>query len=83
MTAVELTPQPLLSLAELVSPEHAGRAGAILDAIFHHDAVALFPSGHAGPETRDFSGDVESEDARQPAGRRAAGADREIGVIDG
>ena len=83
VTTVELAAQPLLSLAELVAPLHTRRAGAALDAILHHDPVALFPPGHARSQTRDFSGDVESEDARQPAGRRPASADREIGVIDG
>src|SRR5438093_1446430 len=83
VTAVELAAQPLLSLAELVAPLHTRRAGAALDAILHHDPVALFPPGHARPQPRDFSGDGESAAARHPAGRRAAGADREIGVIDG
>src|SRR2546426_2034003 len=83
VTAVELAAQPLLALAELVAPLHTRRASAALDAILYHDPVALFPPGHASSQTRDFSGDIEPQDARQPTGRRAARADREVGVIDG
>ena len=81
VAAVELAAEPLLPLAELVAPEDAWRADATLDAVLDHDAIALVPAGHAGPETRDLPGDVEAEDARQPARRGAAGAERQIGVV--
>src|SRR5438552_7651349 len=81
VAAVELAAESLLPVAELVAPEHARRAGAALDSILDDDAVAFFPARHAGPETGDFSRDVEPEDARQATGRRAPGAQREVGVI--
>jgi hypothetical protein len=81
VAAVELAAQTLLPLAELIAPEHTRPAGPALDAVLDDDAVAFFPAGHAGPEPRDLSGDVEPEDARQPARRRAPGAQRQIGVV--
>src|SRR5215470_8479836 len=82
VAAVELAAQTLLPLAELVAPEHARRADAALHAVLDDDAVAFLPAGHAGAEPRDLARDVEAEDARQPARRRAAGAQRQVGVID-
>src|SRR5262249_60755393 len=46
--AVQLTAEPLLSLAELVAPQHTRRAAAALHAILHDDPVTLFPTDHAG-----------------------------------
>src|SRR5207249_10604299 len=81
MTAVELAAEPLLSLAELIAALYTRRARAALDAILDDDPVAFLPSGHAWPEARHFAGDVESQDAWQRAGRRAAGANAEVRVI--
>src|SRR2546427_7133795 len=83
MTAVELAAESLLTLAVFVPPLHARRAGAALDAILDDDALTLFPSSHAGAETRDLAGDVQAKDSRQPTGRRAPGADRQVRVVDG
>src|SRR5437899_4840678 len=80
--AVQLAAEPLLSLAELVAPERAGRAGATLDAILDDDPVAFLPSGDAGSEPRHLTGDVEPQDARERAGGRASGADAEVGVVE-
>src|SRR5215470_1744392 len=82
VAAVELAAQALLPLAELVAPEDARRADAALDAVLDHDAVALLPAGHARSQLRDLARNVEAEDPRQPARRRASGAQRQIGVID-
>src|SRR5438552_11905224 len=71
VAAVELAAESLLPLAELVAAQHARRASAALDAVLDHDPVAFLPPGHTGPDPRDFSGDVESEDARQTTGRGA------------
>src|SRR5436305_298821 len=80
--AVQLAAEPLLSLAELVAPERAGRADATLDAILDDDPVAFLPSGDAGSEPRHLTGDVEPQDARERAGGRASGADAEVGVVE-
>src|SRR5207244_3062511 len=78
--AVQLAAEPLLSLAELVAPERAGRAGATLDAILDDDPVAFLPSADAGSEPRHLTGDVEPQDARERAGGRASGADADDDV---
>src|SRR5437867_13361722 len=77
VAAVELAAEPLLTLAVLVAPLHARRAGTALHAILHDDALALFPTGYARAETRDLAGDVQSHDAGQPARRRAPAASRQ------
>src|SRR4029453_15437238 len=83
VTAVELAAEPLLALAVLVAPEDTRRADAAFNTILDHDAIARLPPGDAGPQARDLAGDVETEDARKSAGRRAARADRGVGVVDG
>src|SRR5262249_36697469 len=70
VAAVELAAETLLPLAELVAPEHARRAHAALDPVLDHDAIAHAPAAHAGADPRDL------------ARRRAAGAQRQVGVID-
>src|SRR5262249_28643917 len=82
VTAVELAAEPLLALAVLVAPEDTRRADTALHAVLDHDAIALFPAGHARPQPRDLSRDVETEDAWERPGGRAARADREVGVVD-
>src|SRR5262245_15219964 len=83
VAAVELAAEPLLALAVLVAPENTRLAGAALHAVLDHDAIALFPAGHAGSQPRDLSCDVETENARKRPRGRAARADREVGVVDG
>src|SRR5207247_6416991 len=83
LPAVQLAAQSLLSLAVFVAAEHARRADAALHPILHGDPIAGREAGHARSEAGDLSRHVEPEDARQAPGRRAAGADAEVGVIDG
>src|SRR5437867_770781 len=83
VASVELATEPLLTLAVLVAPLHARRAGTALNPVLDDDAFALFPPRHPRTEARDLAGDVEPEDARQPTRRRASGADRQVRVVDG
>src|SRR5262249_22825734 len=82
VTAVQLAAEPLLPLAELVAPVYAGRARAALDAVLDDDPIPRPPAADARPEGRDLARDVQAEERRERAGRRAARAQAQIRVVE-